>query len=147
MNMSSPAAPDLLARLQQLGYRQIEAEQLAAVAAECPLLLVMLNEDPLKHPEVMDNAVIVPQVLREFPAGAFQVAYADAPHSRSIAQMFGIVKFPALVFLRQGEYVGAILGLLNWSEVVPAFADKLTAAARRPPSVGIPVVSTSGSCA
>jgi hypothetical protein len=74
----------------------------------------MLNADPVKYPEVLDNVVIVPEVLREFPADTFRVAYADLPASQAIAKRFGILKFPALLFLRQGEYVGIIAGLQDW---------------------------------
>jgi len=140
MTLADPhSLKSALSRLAQQGYQPVDAEHLDALALQSPMLVVMLNEDPLKYPEVLDNLVIVPQVLREFASGTFQVAYADQVHSRRIAQRFGIVKYPALLFLRQGEYVGVITGLMNWPDIVQAFADKLTAATSRAPSVGIAV--------
>lgn len=142
------APPSLYERLAQQGYRQVDDTTLDAVAADCAHLVLMLNEDPVKYPEVLDNAVIVPEVRREFPAGSFEVAFADSAASRRIAQRFGIVKFPALLFLRRGDYLGVIVGLLDWPEIVQAFADKLRGEVRRPPSVGIPVATAQkGGCA
>ena len=139
----------LYQRLTQTGYRRIDADGLDACAAACDHLLVMLNEDPVKYPEVMDNAVIVPEVLREFPAGTFDVVFADSAESRRIAQRYGIVKYPALLFLRRGDYLGTIVGLMDWPDIVRAFADTLRGAPRRPPSVGIPVAAAprQGGCA
>jgi hydrogenase-1 operon protein HyaE len=133
----------LLQRLAFTSYPQTDADGLDSLAAATPHLIVMLNADPVKYPEVLDNVVIVPEVLREFPADTFHVAYADLPASQRIAKRYGILKFPALLFLRQGEYVGIIAGLLDWPDIVHAFADKLTAPTRRPPSVGIAVTSAS----
>lgn len=145
--MTSPL-DNLLARLAERGYHAVCADGLDALAADSRHLIVMLNEDPVKYPEVLDNPVIVPEVLREFPAGTFDVAYADIAESRKIARRFGVLKFPALLFLREGQYLGVIVGLLDWPDVVRAFADKLTAEARRPPSVGIPVsIAQQGGCA
>jgi hydrogenase-1 operon protein HyaE len=138
----------LLDRLAQHGYRQIGADALDDVAVASQQLLVMLNADPQKYPEVFDNAVIVPEVLREFPAGSFEVVYADSDDSRRIAARFGIVKFPALLFLRHGAYLGVIAGLLDWPDIVAAFAAQLGAEPRRPPSVGIAVnaAPSAGGC-
>jgi hydrogenase-1 operon protein HyaE len=140
--MNAALSP-LYERLTRQGYRRIDADALDAVAAGSTHLLVMLNEDPLKYPEVLDNAVIVPEVLREFPAGTLDVAFADEAESRRIAQRFGIVKFPALLFLRRGDYLGVIAGLLDWPDLVRAFADRLGGEPCRPPSVGIPVSAAS----
>ena len=140
--MSNPQ-DNLLQRLADSGYQAVDADGLDPLASATPNLIVMLNADPVKYPEVLDNVVIVPEVLREFPAGTFHVAYADLPASQAIAKRFGILKFPALLFLRQGEYVGIIAGLQDWPDIVHSFADKLTAPTRRPPSVGIPVTSAS----
>lgn len=148
MNLPSQAATSLLERLARNGYPRIEAAQLDQLAEQTPHLLVMLNEDPFKYPEVSDNAVIVPEVLRALPADAFHVVFADLPDSRLIARRYGIVKFPALLFLRQNQYVGVIAGLMNWPEIVQAVADKLTQPLSRPPSVGVPVCSAqpNGAC-
>lgn len=145
--MSTAPLP-LLEQLARQGYRQIGAEDLDAVAAASEHLLLMLNEDPVKYPEVIDNAVIVPEVLREFPAGTFDVAFADLPQSRLIARRYGIVRFPALLFLRRGDYLGVIVGLMDWPDIVRAFDERLHGEVRRPPSVGIAVTgdTPTGGC-
>lgn len=134
-------------RLTALGYPQTDAANLDALAASHDHLIVMLNADPHQFPEVADNAVIVPEVLKTLPITC-QVSWANPADSRELATRFGVLKFPALVFLRGGEYTGVIIGLMDWPEVVHRFAELLAAPARRPPSVGIPVhrATPAGAC-
>src|SRR5574343_414459 len=85
--------------------------------------------------------------LDTLPGAAPHICWADPAASRTLASRFGVLKYPALVFLRDGQYTGVIVGLMDWPDVVHRFAELLAAPARRPPSVGIPVTSpTSGAC-
>lgn len=136
----------LLARLAGLGYKEVTLDNLEAIASEHPHTLVMLSDDPVKYPEVMDNVVIVPEVLKALPEGSFFPVYANLAESKAIAKKYGVIKFPALVFLRGTDYVGLIGGLMDWPDIVHAFASKLKATTQRPPSVGIPVVTEQKGC-
>lgn len=143
-----PTFDSVANRLAALGYQQTDAANLDALAARHPQLIVMLSADPHQFPEVADNAVIVPEVLKALPADSFSVCWATPDASRDIAKRYGVLKYPALVFLRGGDYVGVIVGLMDWPDIVHRFNDMLSAPARRPPSVGIPVTSTNaGACA
>ena len=142
-----PTFDSVALRLDALGYSQTDAAKLDALAAEHPQLVLMLNADPHQHPEVADNAIIVPEVLKSLPGAAPHVCWADPAASRTLASRFGVLKYPALVFLRGGQYTGVIVGLMDWPDVVHRGAELLAAPSRRPPSVGIPVTSpTSGAC-
>ena len=52
---------------------------------------------------------------------------------------YGFRRWPALVVLADGKYVGAIDGLRNWDEYLDEMARLLDAAPTRPPTVGIAV--------
>ncbi|MBP7579785.1 MAG: hypothetical protein KA757_02060 [Vogesella sp.] len=142
-----PTFDSVATRLAALGYSQTDAANLDTLATAHPQLVLMLNADPHQHPEVADNAIIVPEVLKSLPGATPHVCWADPAASRTLASRFGVLKYPALVFLRGGQYTGVIVGLMDWPDVVHRFAELLAAPARRPPSVGIPVTSpTSGAC-
>jgi hydrogenase-1 operon protein HyaE len=144
MILPSANCEALLSRLARCGYTRVDAGQFDRFSAATPLLLLMLNEDPRKYPEVADNAVIVPEALRTFPADTFTVAYADVENSRQLARRFGVVKFPALLCLRQGGYIGTIAGVRDWAELLRTLADMLTAPVKSPPSVGVAVLAAGG---
>ena len=59
--------------------------------------------------------------------------------ARAIAVRYGFRRWPALVVLRDGGYVGAIDGLRNWDDYLGEVARLLAAPVTRPPSIGIAV--------
>ena len=56
-----------------------------------------------------------------------------------LAVRYGFRRWPALVLLRGGAYVGAIDGLRTWDDYTNELARLLAAPVTRPPSVGIAV--------
>ena len=87
----------------------------------------MFTEDPVRYKETLDLAVIAPEVARAFP-GRFRVGVLFPDVARKVAKRYGFARWPALVLLKDGEYVGAIDGLRNWDEYLEADA---AAAGRR----------------
>jgi hydrogenase-1 operon protein HyaE len=70
--------------------------------------------------------------------------------ARAIAVRYGFRRWPALVVLDGGGYVGAIDGLRNWDEYVDEVARLATAAVTRPPTIGVAVRGpgeAAGNCA
>ena len=100
--------------------------------------LVVFTEDPVRYKETLDLAVIAPEVVRAFP-GVFRAGVLLPEAARAIAVRYGFRRWPALVVLDDGGYVGAIDGLRNWDEYLNEVARLATAAVTRPPSVGIAV--------
>ena len=94
--------------------------------------LLIFTEDPLRYREVLDLAVIAPEIARAFP-GAFGlgVLYPDA--ARAVAPRFGVRRWPALVMTRDGGFVGAIEGLRTWDEYLSEIERLLDAPVTRVP--------------
>jgi len=142
---SAPLAPaaDLHPLLQQLvtrhGFTPLDADTVDAFAADGHVLLVF-TEDPLRYKETLDLAVIAPEVARAF-AGRVRIGVFLPAVSRKAAARYGFARWPALVVLKDGAYVGAIDGLRNWDEYLTEMQQLLAAAPRRAPSVGIAVKS------
>jgi len=108
--------------------------------------MTLLVEDVVRTPEVWDMAVVLPEALKSIRRD-LRVCVADADASRALSARYGVKRFPAMLFRRTGDYVGAIEGMLDWGVLVAAIERQLDAPVQRPPSIGIPVNAPSaGGC-
>jgi hydrogenase-1 operon protein HyaE len=123
------------------GYASLEADAFDAFAAARGATLIVLLEDPARYRETLDLAVVVPEIVRAFP-GAFRVGVPTAACARAIAARHAIRRWPALLLLRDGGYVGAVEGLRDWDDYLAAMASLLAAPVRRLPGIGIAVRGT-----
>jgi hydrogenase-1 operon protein HyaE len=129
----------LLARLSDgFGFRTLDAADVDTLAAGPGHVLLVFTEDPDRYRETLDLAVIVPELAREF-SGRFAVAVLLPESARAIAPRYGFRRWPAVVLLRNGDYVGAIDGVRDWSEYRLELARLLEAPTSRPPTIGIAV--------
>lgn len=107
--------------------------------------VALLVDEPDRVPESWDLAVIFPELLAA--AGASPRAAVLRPaQAPALQARFGIGRLPALLFLRDGGYVGAIEGLRNWTEFVDACREMLQRPAGRAPGIGVAVTAASAGC-
>jgi len=129
----------LLARLSDgFGFRTLDAADVDTLVAGSGHVLLVFTEDPERYRETLDLAVIVPELAREF-SGRFTVAVLLPESARVIAPRYGFRRWPAVVLLRNGDYVGTIDGVRDWSEYRLELARLLDAPTSRPPAIGIAV--------
>ncbi len=141
--ITAPAVHPLIEQLfTRHGCVHVDAETLDAFAAVPGHAMLVFTEDPVRYKETLDLAVIAPEVAKAFP-GAFRIGVLLPPDSRKVATRYGFARWPALVLLKDGQYVGAIDGLRNWDEYLEDMQRLLAAEPTRPPSIGI-AVKTSG---
>ena len=141
--ISAPAVHPLVEQLSSRhGFVRVDAESLDAFAAAPGHALLVFTEDPVRYKETLDLAVIAPEVDRAF-AGRFRAAVLLPADARKVAPRYGFARWPALVVLKDGHYVGAIDGLRNWEEYVEETQRLLAAEPTRAPSIGI-AVKTAG---
>lgn len=137
--MSALPLHPLLARLSDgFGFRTLDAAAVDTLAAGSGHVLLVFTEDPERYRETLDLAVIVPELAREF-SGRFAVAVLLPESARAIAPRYGFRRWPAVVLLRNGDYVGTIDGVRDWSEYRLEIARLLEAPTSRPPAIGIAV--------
>jgi hydrogenase-1 operon protein HyaE len=117
---------------------RVDADDVEAFLARSGHTLLVFTEDPMRFKETLDLAVIVPQLQRAFP-GRFVVGVLLPEAARQVQRRYGFNRWPALVMLKDGQYVGVIDGLRNWDEYLEEMQALLSAAPSRPPTVGIPV--------
>lgn len=96
--------------------------------------------DPVRFPECLDVAVVLPELQQAFP-GRFSVGVVRREDEMALARRFGSQRWPALVFLRDGRYVTTIAGMLDWDVYLERVAQALAMPATRAPTIGIPVVA------
>ena len=88
-------------------------------------------------PETADVAVILPELERAFD-GRFAVAVVAWEAQRDLQRRFRFSKYPSLVFLKDGEYLGAISGVLDWTDYLVRVAAILEAEPSEPPPFAFP---------
>lgn len=129
----------LIERLVGLcGATVLEPADVDAWAGAPGLALLVFTEDPVLYRETLDLAVIVPE-LAQAMAGRFRTGVLLPAAARAVAPRFGFRRWPALVLLRDGRYVGAVDGLRDWQDYVEEMGRLLDAEPTRPPTVGIAV--------
>lgn len=137
--MQAPAVHPLLERLMALlDAPALDGDTFDVWATAPGHALVVFTEDPVQYRETLDIAVIVPELARAFP-GRFRTAVLPPGPARAIARRYGFRRWPAVVMLKDGQYVGAIDGLRDWDDYLSDIAHLLAAGPTRPPSIGIAV--------
>jgi len=140
--LAAPAVHPLVEQLTtQHGFVRIDADSLDAFAAAPGHALLVFTEDPVRFKETLDLAVIAPEIAKAF-AGALRAAVLLPADARKVAPRYGFARWPALVVLKDGRYVGAIDGLRNWDDYVEEMQRLLAAEPTRAPAIGIAVKSS-----
>jgi hydrogenase-1 operon protein HyaE len=146
----TPAAERFEALLQRVEtqhrFSRVAVDSVEVFAAGAGDSVLLLTDAPQRCPEAWDIAVVLPEVVRAM-AGRLRAGVADPQASATIAARFGIGRFPALLFQRDGHYVGSLEGMHDWATLVPAVAALLAAPLGRAPGIGIAVrAAPSTSC-
>lgn len=97
--------------------------------------------DPKTINDATDVAVVLPELVDAFRGqlnpGVVRDTYGDGV---TLKRRYGFRRFPALVFVRSGDYVGAIERIQDWAHYLARVNELLVADSRRPPGFCIPVV-------
>ena len=134
------SAPLIDALVERHGLPLLNEAGLDAFVADGAHSLLFLAGDPVKYPEALDVAVILPELIRAF-AGRFQAAVIAAESEHALQARYGFSRWPALVLLRGDAYVGAVTRVRNWDQYLFELSRLLDTEPSRPPGVGIPVNS------
>lgn len=96
--------------------------------------------DPVRFPEALDIAVVLPELQRA-SGGAFDIGVVARADEDAIARRWGVQRWPSLVLVRGGLWLGSIAGMQDWDVYQRELAAILQAEPKRPPGIGIPVVA------
>lgn len=131
----------LIQRLfDEYDYPEITLETHDEFISQPGITVLFLAGDVKTVRDTTDVAVVLPELVNVFKGRLIPgVAAADA--ERELHRHYGCGAWPALVFLRDGGYLGAITRIQNWPEYLHDINELITADVRRPPGFRIPVVT------
>jgi len=108
--------------------------------------LLFFSGDPGRYPESLDVAAVLPELMKAFP-NQFRAGLVRAEAEVALQVKFGFGTWPALVFLRDGAYLGVLTGMRDWDDYLREIPALLAAPASRPPTLGVAVHGeASGGC-
>ncbi len=95
----------------------VTADNLEDFAAGNGDTVLFVTGDWSRHVEVNDVAVILPEIIKA-SNGGLKAAVLDRKSERKIQTTYRFSKFPSLIFLRDGEYLGTIQKVLDWQDYI-----------------------------
>lgn len=137
--------PLIAALASQHGIPVIRAGEIEAFAASHPATALLFTGDPVKHPEAIDIAVILPELLKALPE-RLAAARVDPRDAADLQGRYGFTVWPCLVLLSPDGYLGRIERLRDWGVYLAEIDRLLAQTPSRPPGIGIRVVETRSAC-
>ncbi|HSM30102.1 MAG TPA: hypothetical protein VK854_05325 [Woeseiaceae bacterium] len=133
----------LIERLMtELGYAEIDAGNHDEFVAADGMNVLFFPGDPNTVKDATDVAVVLPELVAAFDGqlnpGVVTDTFGDG---KTLKRKYGFSYFPALVFVRGGEYVGAISRIQDWGDYLDQVSGLLVAPPSRAPGFSIPVVT------
>jgi hydrogenase-1 operon protein HyaE len=139
---STDPAPPLVMRLaRDFGADWVDETSVSEWTAREGNRVVLLAGDAVRFPEGQDVAAVLPELMKVFP-DRFEVAVVPRDSEDAVARRYGSQRWPSLLFFRSGQYVTAIAGMQDWDVYLQGVDAALRMPPSRPPTIGIPVVST-----
>lgn len=137
----------LIERLVSLhGATWVDTETVSDFLQRSGDSVLFFSGDPVRFPEGVDVAVVLPQLQAAYP-GRMRVGVVPRHAEDALSARFGSQRWPALVFLRDGQYVTTVAGMHDWTDYLQLVGEALAMPVSRAPSVGIPVVGAGASAA
>ena len=126
--------------IEKYRYPVLESDTADAFIDNSEEVVLFFAENPQQYPESNDVAMILPELIKAFD-GRFQAALVGQSAERGLQARYGFGTWPALVFLRRGEYLGVITQVQNWEDYLREIQRLLDAEPSKPPGFKVPVVS------
>jgi len=131
----------LIQRLyDECGYPEVTLETHDAFIGQPGIRVLFFAGDPKRFRETTDVAVVLPELVKAFQEGLTPGVVA-VEAEKALQQHYGFTAWPALVFLRDGGYLGAITGIQNWAEYLHDISELVTADVKPAPGFRVPVVN------
>jgi hydrogenase-1 operon protein HyaE len=133
-------SPLIQALIDEHHYTLLTEDNVESLLQAHEEVVLFFTENPRHFPESNDVAVILPELMRQF-GHRLTAAVVDESMERLLHKQYACNKWPALVFLRRGEYLGVITGMQNWSDFTGEIERILAATPGKVPDFTIPVIT------
>lgn len=115
----------------------VTEENIDAFAGSSGDVILFFCGDFKRLVEVNDVAVILPELVKASD-GALTAAVVDRESERALQRRYRFNAFPTLVFLRNGDYLGAISRVLDWGDYITEINEILSREPSEPPAFEFP---------
>ncbi|MBL8343918.1 MAG: hydrogenase [Rubrivivax sp.] len=135
-----PARHPLIDRLLAVtGGREVRADDVDAFEQEeGGDAVLFFGGDPVRFPEALDVAVVLPELLAALGARA-RVGVVPRDAEDAVARRYAVQRWPSIVFLRDSGYLGSVSGMQDWDVYLREAADVLARAPGRRPAPAIAI--------
>lgn len=130
-------SPLLQSIIDREGLTVVTDSALEAVTGELPFAMLFVAGDADRIAESNDVAVVLPELARAL-GDAVTPLVADRASERDIQRRYRFNAFPALIFLRNGEYLGVIQRIQDWTDYLRDIPDILSREPSDPPRFEFP---------
>lgn len=113
----------------------VDVQRLPEFLAEPGDAALFIWTQPARYPECTDVAVVLPELRKAVGGGTaprFRIGVVTTSSEDEIADRYGVMRRPSLVFLRDGQYVATVAGMLDWDVFLSQVREALTAPVTRP---------------
>ena len=115
----------------------VDAAALDQQAGRTVFSMVFFAGDAERLAESNDVAVILPELTRALQ-GQVKAFVVDRDSERELQRRYRFNRFPSLVFLREGDYLGVIQGVRDWTDYLTEISDILSRDPSDPPPFTFP---------
>lgn len=123
--------------IEQHGYPVLAEDEVSAYAGARNHCVLFFAGDADRLMESNDLAVILPELIKA-SGGALVPIVAARSSERAMQRKYRFSAFPALVFLRRGEYLGAISRVHDWADYMREIPEILAREPSAPPPFRLP---------
>lgn len=125
--------------IDELGYPLLDKSNFEEFIQQAPYSVLFFTEEPKRFPESNDVAVILPELIKQFPQ--LSPAVISQEYEKALQGRYNFNVWPALVFLKEGRYLAGITKVQDWDVYIAEINSILALEPKRDPGIGIPVVS------
>jgi hydrogenase-1 operon protein HyaE len=128
--------------ITELEYPEISLANHDDFVAQPGMNVVFFPGDPQTVRDATDVAVVLPELVHAFNGqlrpGVVTDTFGDG---KQLKRQYGFTEYPALVFIRDGGYVGTLTRVQDWADYLSKISNLLTSPTKRPPGFKVPVVA------
>lgn len=130
-------SPLLTSIIEREALTVVDETTLDRLATDAAFSMVFFPGDAERLAESNDVAVILPELQKAF-AGNITAFVADRGSERELQRRYRFNRFPSLVFLRHGHYLGVIQGVQDWADYLNEISEILSCEPSEPPPFRFP---------
>lgn len=138
-----PARHPLIDRLLDVtGGREVRPDDVEAFEQEDGDAVLFFGGDPVRFPEALDVAVVLPELLAALGSSGStgtRVGVVPGDVEDALARRYAVQRWPSIVFLRDGGDLGTLSGMQDWDVYLREAAElRARTPGRRPaPTIAI----------